>query len=99
VVSWPQPLEFDQSADRHPRLVSDFKLNWPLRLALHDDCSSGHLAAMRYITDPSPDQIAGPQLAVDGEIEPREITNPSSDLQADPDGPDLVALPRRLLAS
>jgi len=53
---------------------------------------------MRYIPDPNPDEVAGAQLAVYGEIEQREIANPSSDLQADTDGPDLVSFQRRLLA-
>ena len=98
VILCPQPLKFDLFADRHSRLVSNFKLNWPFGLPLHDDRSSRHLAAKRDIPDPDSDQVAGSQLAVDGEIEQREITNPSSDLQADPDGPDLVSFQRRLLA-
>ena len=38
------------------------------------------------------------RLPVDGEIEQREIANPSADLQADTDGPDLVSLQWGLLA-
>jgi hypothetical protein len=43
-------------------------------------------------------QIACSQLAVDGEVENREITCPRRKLQANPDGPDLPRFQWRLLS-
>lgn len=44
------------------------------------------------------DEIAAPQLAVDGQIEHGEVTDRMGILQVDADGPDVLRLERGLLA-
>jgi hypothetical protein len=41
--------------------------------------------------------VAGSKLAVDGQVEQRQITVTTGELQADPDRPDLFELERRFL--
>jgi hypothetical protein len=57
-----------------------------------------HGAAVRDIADAQRDQVAATQLAVDREVEEREVTEPLRQLQANPDRPDLADLQRRLRA-
>jgi hypothetical protein len=47
-------------------LLGDFELHWTLGLLLHDDRAGANAIAMRYVSNAQPDQIASPQLAVDG---------------------------------
>ena len=54
--------------------------------------------ALDHITNAKPNQIASPQLAVDGEVEQREFSGSPGQLQPNPDGPDLFQLQRGLLA-
>jgi len=54
---------------------------------------------MSDITYPQFDQIAAPQLAVDCQVEEREVAQVLSQLQADADRPDLLKLQGRLLAN
>jgi hypothetical protein len=41
------------------------------------------------VIDPKADEIAAPKLAVDGEVEHRQITFVLLDLKSDANGPDL----------
>jgi hypothetical protein len=48
-----------------------------------------HATACRYVVDPKVDKIATPKLAVDGEVEHRQIAFAVLDLKSDANGPDL----------
>jgi hypothetical protein len=50
------------------------------------------VTALDHVVDAKPDQIAPPQLAVDGEVEQREFPGSMIQLQSNPDGPDLFQL-------
>ena len=48
-----------------------------------------HTAAGSYVVDPKANEIAAAKLAVDGEVEHRQIAFAALHLNADTDGPDL----------
>jgi len=48
------------------------------------------VTAVHDVTNFQPDQIATAQLAVDCEIEHRQLTGSVLDLQPNPDGPDFL---------
>jgi hypothetical protein len=48
------------------------------------------------LADLQPDQIAAAELAVDGQIEHRQVTDPLLALEMETDGPDLLGLEGRL---
>jgi hypothetical protein len=56
------------------------------------------MSALNYIVDAQRDQIAPAQFAVDREIEERQFARSIFELQANPDGPDLLQFQRWLLA-
>jgi hypothetical protein len=88
----------DPRSDRVPRLLGDFELHWSLGLLLHDNCPGRDPAALDDIVDAETNQVASTQLAVDCEIEQGEFTGLMSQLQTNPDRPDLFQLQRGLLA-
>jgi len=49
------------------------------------------------VSDAQPDQVTGSKLAVDGEVEQRQLAVTIGELQADPNRPDLFELKRRFL--
>ncbi len=55
------------------RLLSQFKANRPPDFLLNNRGSGLHTARVRHIWHADFDQIATPQLAVDGQIEKREV--------------------------
>ncbi|QTU95635.1 hypothetical protein J7U39_14415 [Rhizobium sp. NLR16a] len=73
-------------------LGRDFELHGPSSLLLDDHCASSNFVPR----DESPDfqfyQIAAAELAVDGEIEKRAISHPSSSVEEETDCPDLALL-------
>src|SRR6266566_622029 len=88
----------DPGTDRVPRLFGDLELHRPLGLLLHDNRAWGNMTALEHIANVKPHQVAPAQLAVDGEIEQREFPDSMSQLQSNPDGPDLLQLQRWFLA-
>jgi hypothetical protein len=50
----------------------------------------------RNVLDPESDDVASPQLAVDGQIEHRQVAGSSLDLQLAANGPDVFGPERRL---
>jgi hypothetical protein len=70
---------FAQSAPTEPLDVSP----------LHDNRSRSYAVALRHIAYPQANQIAPAKLTVDPEIEQREISRSSGELQANPYRPDL----------
>lgn len=75
--------------DGIPGLFRQFKLYRPLSFALHDHCPWLNLTAMDDIANPEIDQIAAAQLAIDGEIEERQISNAMVVLKVNTNGPDV----------
>jgi hypothetical protein len=56
------------------------------------------MTAQSDVIDPKSNEIATTQLAVDGEVEQRQIALAVLELQPDANGPDLLRLKRALLA-
>lgn len=63
--------------DSFPGRLSDLELRGTLGLLLHDDGTGGNAIAVGYVAHPQSDEIAGPQFAVNREIEECEITYPT----------------------
>src|ERR1700724_747566 len=95
---WLQMGHCDPGGNRVPRLLGDLKLHRPLRLLLHDNRAGGNMAALDYVVDAKPHQIAPTQLAVDRKVEQREFPGSMIQLQSNPDGPDLLQLQWGFLA-
>ena len=88
----------DPGGERLARLLGNLKLDRPLGFLLHDDRAGGYPTALDHIMYTECNQVAAAQLAVDGEIEQGEFPDSMSQLQPNPDGPDLFQLQRGLLA-
>jgi hypothetical protein len=88
----------DPVSDRGPRLFGNFELDRPAGFLLDHGRAIPHLAADAHVIDPHGDQITAAQLAVDPEIEQREIALPTLKLKPDPDCPDILRPERALLA-
>ena len=57
------------------------------------------MAARSYVVDPKADEIAATQLAINGEVEHRQIAFAALHLKSDPNGPDLFLPKGTLLAN
>ena len=79
---------FNQSCSE-VRVCSVIKLDRTARLVLDDRRPVSHVAARSYVIDSKADEIAAAQLAVDGEVEQRQIAFAALDLKSDTNGPDL----------
>ena len=77
---------------RGARLFGDLKLNRTAGLVLDNRRPVSHAAARIYVIDPEPDEIAAAKLAINGEVEHRQIAFAFAalHLKADTDGPDLL---------
>jgi hypothetical protein len=84
---------------RTPGLFRDLELNRTAGLVLDDRCSISHATAGGDVVDPKAEEIAAAQLAVDGEIEHRQIAFATLNLKSDPNGPDLFRPKGTLLAN
>src|SRR5690606_13177208 len=80
------------------RLFSDFELNWRAGLALADHSARAHLIALHHVLDAQVHEVASTKLAVDRQIEERQIADPMRYLQSHADRPNFTRLQRRLLA-
>jgi len=79
-------------------LFSQLELDWSLRLPLQHHGTSRYSVALRYVTDAQAHEIAATELAVQREIEERELPSSLGELQANADCPDLLEAQRWLLA-
>src|SRR6516164_10388 len=79
-------------ADGSTGLVGNLELHRPASLLLNDGRAIANSPASRHVIDPQPDEIAAPELAVDGEIEHREIAFSTLQLKPYPDCPDILRL-------
>jgi hypothetical protein len=92
-----------QAAGLDPRgqvisgLLGDFKLHRTLRLLLHQYRARGDHISMTYVPNAQPDEIARPQLAIDGQVEEPQLSRAMTDLQPHSNCLDILQLQRSLL--
>jgi hypothetical protein len=79
----------DVVVDRLAGLFRQFKPDGPPSLSLTDGCPVGTIAIRSNVLDLESDDIAASQLAVDGQIEQRQIAGSLLDLEFGPDRPDV----------
>jgi hypothetical protein len=85
-------------SDGAPGLLGDLELNRPAGLLLDHHRSIPDPPARAYVVDFHSNEVATPKLAVDSQIEHREITLAPFQLEPHPDRPDILRLQRALLA-
>jgi hypothetical protein len=78
--------------------LSDLELNRPTGFLLDYRRSITHPAARTHIIDLQPNEVTAPELAVDSEVEHRQVTLAVLQLQPDAYRPDILRLQRALLA-
>lgn len=74
VISLSEVAMDDASSDDSSSLLCDLKLYWSSGLPLNDHCPVPDNARKRDISDRDGDQVTTSQLAIDGEIEERQIS-------------------------
>jgi hypothetical protein len=84
-------------SDRGSGPFGNFELTRPARLFLNDGCAVSNTAASADIVDLWSDEITASELAIDGEIEQREVTRSLLELEPHPNCPDIFRLQRTLL--
>jgi len=82
---------------RNALAASCHKDHGALRIALQHDRVRSNVIAVADVADLQRSQVAGPELAVDAEIEERELARPFFHLQSQPDRPDVLGFERGLL--
>src|SRR6266702_8065027 len=87
-----QSSRFDPGIETFTGLLRDLELDRPLGLLLHDCSPGGHVAPVTDVLHLQPRKIARSQLAINCEIEHRELTNVRRHLQSRPDRPDFPEL-------
>ena len=87
----------DPGCDRLPSLLGDLELHWPVRLVLHDHGARQDCLALGDIQDAQAHQITATQLAINSEVEQRQITSFFGKLEPYSDGPDLFEFQRSFL--
>ena len=87
-----QPGLFDPLGNRLPGVFGNLELDRLMSLLLHDYRAGLHLAAVGDIGNPQFEQITASELAVYRQIEQRQVTGLSGQLEASSDRPDLGEL-------
>jgi hypothetical protein len=82
------------AGNRVTRLRSNLELDGLLRFSLHHDRSTRHEFAMENIAHSQLHEVTGAKLAVDGEVEHRELARSPRELQPYPDRPDVLQFQR-----
>ncbi len=77
-------------------LLAQFESDGPTSFLLSNGCAIRRVAAGGDILDPYGDDVAAAKLAVDRQIEHREVANSAFDLELRPDRPDMFRSQRRL---
>ena len=83
------PGRFDVAVHRLAGLLRQFKSDGPPGLFLAHGRSIDGIAIRSNVLDLESDDIAASQLAVDGQIEHRQIAGSLLDLELGPDRPDM----------
>jgi hypothetical protein len=78
-----------------PGLLCDLELNRPAYLPLHHRRSGPYPTIEGHVVDAECNEVTGSQLAVERQIEQGQIPDTMSNLEPDPNGPDLLRLERR----
>src|ERR1700730_13490123 len=98
-ISAPPDVELGEPlADGAPGLLGDLELHRSARLFLDHSRSVANYASADHVIDRQPHEIATPELAIEGQVEHREIPPASFQLQANTNGPDVLRLQWTLLA-
>jgi hypothetical protein len=84
-------------SDSASGLLGDFELNWSARFLLDYCRSVANRPARAHVVDFEPNEVAAPELAVNGQIDHREIAFAALQLEPHPDRPDVLRLPGPLL--
>jgi hypothetical protein len=79
-------------SDSASGLLGDFELNRSARLLLDYRRSIADRPARAHVVDFEPNQVAAPELAVNGQIEHREVAFSTLQLEPHPDCPDILRL-------
>jgi hypothetical protein len=87
----------DPSTDGVTGRLRDLELHRTLGLLLQQDGPRCHAVPVADVSSAQPHQVTGSKLAVDGEVEQRQLAATVGELQADSDRPDLFELKRRFL--
>jgi hypothetical protein len=80
-----------------PCRLGDLKLDGALGLVLHDDGARCDLIAVADVADPQCDEVATPELAVDAQVEERQLAHAVLHLEPHPKCPDVLELEWSLL--
>jgi len=80
-ILWPEPGLLDPGLQRVPAGLRDLELDRPLRLLLQDDRPGRDLVAVADIADLEIDEVTAAQLAVDAEVEHRELSDAARHLR------------------
>jgi hypothetical protein len=80
-------------------LFGNLELYWPTSPLLNDGRAIANSPASEHVIDLQPNEIAAPELAIDRHIEHRKIASATLHLQPYLNGPDILRLPRALLAN
>jgi hypothetical protein len=78
-------------------LLREFKLHRTLGFLLHDYRARSDDTSVTHVPHTQLHQIARSQLAVDGEVEERQLSRAAADLQSYADRPDIFQLQRSFL--
>jgi hypothetical protein len=84
----------DPGGDRLPGLLGDLELHRPVRLVLHDHGARQDRLALGDVQNTQAYQVTAAQVAIYGEIEQRQITGLSGELEPYSDCLDLFHLNR-----
>ena len=76
-----EPLRLDPLGERSSSLFGHFELNGPTRFPLKNDDPTLHTVGREYIADLQRDEVAAAQLAVQSQVEQREITSLACNLE------------------
>jgi hypothetical protein len=79
------------------RCRRDLELNGSLRLVLDYDGPRGDLVAVADVADPERHEVASAKLAVDAQVEERELAYSTLHLKTNSKGPYVLELERSLL--
>lgn len=76
----------------NPGRLGDLELHRAVGLLLHHDGAGGDPAALDDVTNAQRHQVASPELAVDREVEERQLTPTVRQFEANANRPDLLRL-------
>jgi hypothetical protein len=77
-------------------LLAQFKSDGPASFLLSNRCAIRRVAAGGDVLNPDGNDVTAAKLAVDCQIEHREVANSAFDLELRPDRPDMFRSQRRL---